>query len=302
MATKVASMDISSPVTEGERTIIVRVPAKDAKVSSDVARVLSTLDVDGDGEITLPELINIVHSKETSDADNQRLRSYIVGGGILYLLTIAAFFGVAFGAGRILKDAFSLSGVSTDDNGRTLAQPTTQYAGEVDATDLISATGSQLASFKFLTFRLPTTDAVFRFAVNTFTSTPTSADANRWERVVLSSASGEVLELTNVPTVKLLIPGNTLAPEQVVDLTASNPSVSLEMAPLPGNFAVPAEEEEESGGGSGRRLQEGKVLATEADLAGWPKCKLIGGNLFGLCPKTSCGTKKVPNTHSCFLL
>jgi hypothetical protein len=253
MSAKVEPMRTPSG-TSGDRTVVVRIPGKDVKLTEEVQRVLATLDVDGDGEISLPELVGIVRAKENTDADNQRLRMYMFGGFLLYLLTLGCFFGVAFGAGRILKDAFSLGGVPTDSAGRTIAQPTTMYVGEARITSLLPATSEQLSAIKFLTFRLPS-DQLYRFEVTSFVATPDPDNEDAWASVELISSTAALIFVNGTSAV-LVIPPTGTRDTVTVDLYDFNPWMSVEMAPRPGNYA-PLDTDSSSGSssGGGRRLQ-----------------------------------------------
>jgi hypothetical protein len=244
------SAKVAAAQPDGEsRVVSVRIPGKGSKVSEEVQRVISMLDVDGDGDISLSELVNIVRAKESADADNSRLRTYILGGFLLYVLTLACFFGVALGAGRLLKDAFTLSGVATDSEGRTIAQPTTMYVGEARATALLAATSEQLSAIKFLTFRLPS-DQLQRLDVASFVASPDPITDSKWHSVELRSAAGTALFVDNVTAI-LVFPATGDRPSVAVNLT--NPWMSVEMAPRPGNYA-PLSSDGDSDS-QGRRLQ-----------------------------------------------
>jgi hypothetical protein len=197
-------------LSEADRVVQLRIPSKTAGLSAEVQRVVATLDVDGDGVITLPELVHIVQAKESTDASNKNLRAVVMVGALLYFLTLGAFFGLAFGANRLLKDSFSLGGVSTDSTGRTVTLPTTMYVGEAKMQNVLRASAEQLSALSVLSFRLETGELI-RFTVDSYVATPDSSDsadsAAGWASVVLRSPSGGVLAL-NATATTLYLPAS----------------------------------------------------------------------------------------------
>lgn len=198
-----------------ERKYIVSVPS-DLALGPGVREILAKIDSDGDGVLTLPELLSVVKDKESAEAEASRLRTYLLVGALLYLLTLASIFGISLGASSLLKDAYTSGGVKTAADGSSLATPTSFYAGEALLSDLLEASEEQIDALTELDFTTPMGQMV-RMPVAFVLATPTE-DGDSWEMLELFGQAGQSVVISEA-NVTLLVPSSDFRDAEAIDLT-----------------------------------------------------------------------------------